>query len=213
VRGILLLLPLAITFVVLRWLFHAVTLMSEPGAARLLRMAGVPQGPFFVFLTAVFALVITLGLVLLVGIVGGNYFGKLAWGYFEKLLMRVPLVRWFYGSTRQIMDAFASPGSGAFREVVVVEYARRGVWTLGFVTAPASGIIPSRDGEEWICVFLPTTPNPTSGYMVIVSRSETMTTSLTVDEGLKLIVSGGFIAPRPGNTQGAAARGEEVARR
>jgi uncharacterized membrane protein len=213
VRGILLLLPLAITFLVLRWLFRAVTVMSGPGAARLLEKAGVPPGPLFVLLTAVFALAITLGLVLLVGLVGGNYFGKRAWGYFEQILMRVPLVRWFYGSSRQIMDAFASPAGGAFREVVVVEYPRRGIWTLGFVTAPAAGILPERAGDDWLCVFLPTTPNPTGGYMVIVPRSETIATNLTVDEGLKMILSGGFISPRGGGALRGASRGEEVARR
>lgn len=197
VRGILLLLPLAITFVVLRWLFRAVTLMSGPGAERLLQAVGLPPGPLYSILTAVFSLAITLGLVLLVGLVGGNYIGKRAWEYFELLLMRVPFVRWFYGSARQIMDAFAAPGSGAFREVVIVEYPRKGLWTLGFVTATASGIVSPEAGEEWICVFLPTTPNPTSGYMVIVPRAETRTTPLTVDEGLKMIVSGGFISPRP----------------
>jgi uncharacterized membrane protein len=209
IRGILLLLPLAITYVVLRWLFRTVTLASGPGAERLLESAGLPPGPLFTVLTAVFSLAITLGLVLLVGLVGGNYFGKRAWGYFEGLLMRVPLVRWFYGASRQIMDAFAAPGGGAFREVVAVEYPRKGVWTLAFVTAPAPDVVPAKEGDEWICLFLPTTPNPTSGYMVIVPRSETRATRLTVDEGLKMIVSGGFINPRtagasPGKTRAEA---------
>jgi uncharacterized membrane protein len=207
VRGILLLLPLAITFVVLRWLFRAVTVMSGPGAERLLQAAGLPPGPLYTVLTAVFSLAITLGLVLAVGLVGGNYIGKRAWGFFERLLMRVPFVRWFYGSARQIMDAFAAPGSGAFREVVIVEYPRKGVWTLAFVTAPATGLLPPTDGDEWICLFLPTTPNPTSGYMVIVPRSETRTTPLTVDEGLKMIVSGGFISPRSVGAAPAGALG------
>jgi len=198
VRGILLLLPLAITVLILGWLFRTVTLLTAPGAARLLTILGVPQGALFPTLTALFSLALTLGIVLAVGIVGGNYLGRQAWAFFEHLMMRMPLVRWFYGAARQIMDAFGAPGGGAFQEVVAVEYPRHGIYTLGFVTSTVTGILPESGdpGQESICVFLPTTPNPTSGYTVVVPRSEVVPTSLTVDEGLKLIVSGGFIHPR-----------------
>lgn len=198
VRGILLLLPLAITMLILGWLFRAVTVLTGPGAARLLKLLGVPQGALFPTLTALFSLALTVGIVLVVGIVGGNYLGRQAWAFFEQMMLRVPLVRWFYGSARQIMDAFGAPGGGAFQEVVAVEYPRLGIYTLGFVTSSVTGILPGSGapGEENICVFLPTTPNPTSGYTVVVPRSEVVPTSLTVDEGLKLIVSGGFINPR-----------------
>ena len=195
-RGILLLLPLAVTFLIMKWLFGTVTLLTGSGARRLLQGLGVPEGPLFPALTAVFALALTVGIILLVGLVGGNYLGRRAWGLFERLLLSVPLVRWFYGSTRQLMDAFAAPGSGAFKEVVMVEYPRHGIWTVGFVTAAVDALAPVHAGKDWVCVFLPTTPNPTSGYMVIVPRSAAVPTSLSVDEGLKLIVSGGFIAPR-----------------
>ena len=195
-RGILLLLPLAVTFLIMRWLFTAVTVLTDPGARALLRTLGVPEGPLFPTLRGAMALALTVGIVLLVGLVGGNYLGRRAWNLFERMLLSVPLVRWFYGSTRQIMDAFGAPGSGAFKEVVLVQYPRVGIWTVGFVTASVSAIAPAHRHEDWICVFLPTTPNPTSGYTVIVPRSEAMPTSMSVDEGLKLIVSGGFIAPR-----------------
>jgi uncharacterized membrane protein len=195
-RGILLLLPLAITFLIMRWLFQAVTVITGPGARTLLRSLGVPEGPLFPALTGLFALALTVGLILVVGIVGGNFLGRRAWGLFERLLLSVPLVRWFYGSTRQIMDAFGAPGSGAFKEVVLLQYPREGIWAVGFVTGPGNPLAPTTGSQEWVCVFLPTTPNPTSGYTVIVPRSEVSPTVLSVDEGLKFIVSGGFIAPR-----------------
>ncbi|MGH9867545.1 MAG: DUF502 domain-containing protein [Candidatus Polarisedimenticolia bacterium] len=195
-RGILLLLPLAITFLIMRWLFSAVTVMTGSGARTLLRALGAPEGPLFPALTGVFALALTVGIILLVGLVGGNYLGRRAWSLFERMLLSVPLVRWFYGSTRQLMDAFAAPGSGAFKEVVMVEYPRHGIWTVGFVTSTVGAFSPAHQGKDLVCVFLPTTPNPTSGYMVIVPRSAAVPTSLSIDEGLKLIVSGGFLVPR-----------------
>ena len=87
----------------------------------------------------------------------------------------------------------------AFREVVLVEYPRLGLWSLGFVTAPAVGLIPGRPDEEGVYVFLPTTPNPTSGYTIVVPRGEAHRAGITVEEGLKVILSGGFIAP-PGRS-------------
>ncbi|HKY32012.1 MAG TPA: DUF502 domain-containing protein [Candidatus Polarisedimenticolia bacterium] len=206
VRGILLLLPLAVTWVILRWLFRAVTAMTGPGAERLLgRMGIAPDSPAFPALSGVIALALTVGVVLLVGVVGGHYAGRRAWAALERVLMRAPLVRWFYGPARQIMDAFAAPGSGAFREVVLVEYPRIGLWALGFVTGPLPGVAPVPDNSDWIAVFLPTTPNPTSGYTIILPRSEAIPTRMSVDEGLKLIVSGGFIAPSGSGREDAAA--------
>ena len=199
VRGMLLLFPLAITYVILRWLFNLVAGLGGPLVQRILARMGTPisESPMLPILTPVIALLVTIGVVLLVGVVGGNFVGRRLWELFEELLLKVPLVRWFYGSARQMIDAFKAAGSGAFREVVLVEYPRRGIWCLGFITASAAGMSPGQAEEDFVYVFLPTTPNPTSGYTVLLPRSEAPPAGMTVDEGLKLIVSGGFIAPRP----------------
>ena len=206
VRGILLILPLAITFLLLRWLFSFMTGLTTPATERLLRGAGAAfsDSPLLAYLVPLVALGLTIGSVLAAGVLAGNYVGKRAWGLVERLLLKLPLVRWFYGSARQLIDAFAAPGSGAFREVVFVEYPRRGIWCLGFVTSPAAGVPPGRAEADSVYVFLPTTPIPTSGYTIVVPRSDAPAAGMTVDEGLKLIVSGGFIAPRPGHTRSAA---------
>jgi uncharacterized membrane protein len=207
VRGLLLLLPLAITWVVLRWVFRLVMGFSAPLASWMLALLGTASpetNPIFPWLTPVIALVLTVGLVMLVGLVGGNYVGRRVIAWFDHLLLKVPLVKWLYGSARQLMDAFVATGAGAFHEVVFVEYPRLGMWCLGFVTAPA-GRLPGASGstgEESVYVFLPTTPNPTSGYTALVPRSQVHPADMTVDEGLKLIVSGGFIAPAPRNREG-----------
>ncbi len=202
IQGMLLLLPLAITFVILRWMFGLITGFSAPGAQRILESFGATETMMRWF-TPIIAATITVGVVMLVGLVGGNYLGKRLWSSLESLLMRLPLVRWFYGSARQLMDAFRYSGGAAFREVVLVQYPRPGIWCLGFVTAPATGLVPDLRGEESIYVFLPTTPNPTSGWTIVVARSEARSLPMTVDEGLKVIFSGGFISP-VGTGAGAA---------
>jgi len=200
IRGILLILPLAITYVILRSLFRLVHGISAPLVARLVRWPETTPDVAAVmpYLTPVISILLTLSLVLLVGLVGGNFVGRQLLAWFESVLMRVPLVKWLYGSARQIMDAFGAASGGAFREVVFVEYPRRDVWCLGFVTAQAAGRLPFSDqgtGDDAVYVFLPTTPNPTSGYTVLLKRSELRPAGMTVDDGLKLIVSGGVIAP------------------
>lgn len=206
IRGILLLLPLAITWVILRWIFTTITGISEGPAGRLIASLGerAMLGPVHPLTVTLLGLILTVALVLAIGIIGGNYVGRLLWGYFERLLLRLPFVRWFYGSARQLIDAFSMGGTGAFREVVMVEYPRRGVWCLGFVTATVAGPPPKGADEECVYVFLPTTPIPTSGYTIILPRSEARPTSMSIDDGLKLIVSGGFIAPK-GRAAGAPA--------
>ncbi len=197
VRGILLILPLAITYVLLRWLFRIVIGFSSPLVTGLLDQLApsLRDSAVVGWLAPIVAFLITIATVLGVGLVGGNYLGRRVWSQFEQLLMKVPLVRWFYGSARQMMDALSASGGGAFREVVIVEYPRRGMWTVGFVTASAWGMLPGRPQEEGVLIFLPTTPNPTSGYTVLLPRSEAPPAPMTVDEGLKLIVSGGFLMP------------------
>src|SRR5262245_55257030 len=143
VRGILLILPLAITYVILRWLFRLVHGISAPMVEHLLPLTGATPvaATLMSYLTPVISIFLTLSLVLVVGLVGGNFVGRQLLTWFESVLMRVPLVKWLYGSARQIMDAFGAASGGAFREVVFVEYPRRDVWCLGFVTAQASGTL------------------------------------------------------------------------
>ena len=197
VRGILLILPLAITFGILGWLFRLITGFSAPVVFRILAAFDAPlqADPMLNYLAPLMGLLLTGLVILLAGFVGGHYLGRTALAAFDRLLLRVPFVKWVYGSARQLMDAFSATGSGAFREVVFVEYPRRGVWCLGFVTAPAEGGLPGDPGRDAIYVFLPTSPNPTSGYTLVIDRAETLPAGMTVEEGLKLIVSGGFITP------------------
>jgi uncharacterized membrane protein len=204
-QGILLILPLAITYAILRWLFILVTGFSAPWAEELLRRMGAPAEAM-AWMRPIIAAVLTVAVVMIVGLVGGNFAGRRLWRALESFVMRIPMVKWFYGSTRQLLDAFQYAGGSAFREVVLVEYPRHGLWSLGFVTVPAVGMIPGRPDEDGVYVFVPTTPNPTSGYTIVVPRGDAHRAGITVEEGLKVILSGGFIAPVRATDDRAATR-------
>lgn len=140
--------------------------------------------------------VLTLVVVLFTGIVVANFFGRKLVTFWEGLLSRIPLVRSIYSSAKQVAETMFSNSTRSFREVVMLEYPRKGLWTLAFVTG--SGIRQAREkvGEDMISVYVPTTPNPTSGFFLMVQQSEVVKLDISVDDGLKLILSTGVLVPR-----------------
>jgi len=146
---------------------------------------------------------LTIGIVLLVGAVATNVIGKKLIAWLEFLLNRIPLIKSIYGATKQIIDAFSLQKSNAFRRVALVEYPRKGLYAVGFVTGSGIGEVQEKTAEEVISIFIPTTPNPTSGMLVLVPQKEVIFLEMCVEDGLKLIVSGGVVAPKyNGNAQG-----------
>jgi uncharacterized membrane protein len=131
-------------------------------------------------------------LLYLVGLLAANVLGRQILAGFESLLMRMPIGRAIYQSSKQLIDTLRLPGKGAFQRVVLVEYPRRGIWALAFVTGRAQR---AADGAALLHLFLPTSPNPTSGMMLILRDSEVIDLAMTVEEGIRLVVSGGILAP------------------
>ncbi|MEK9901945.1 MAG: DUF502 domain-containing protein [Rhodospirillaceae bacterium] len=113
----------------------------------------------------------------------------------EALVNRMPVVRSVYGATKQIVETVLKSQSDAFRQVVLFEYPRRGSWAIGFVTGQTKGEVQNLTDDEVVNVFLPTTPNPTSGYLLFLPRREIIPLSMTVEEGIKMIISGGIVTP------------------
>jgi len=113
----------------------------------------------------------------------------------EAILRRVPLVRNIYTGTKQILEAILSGSERHFSEVVLLEYPRRGIYSIGFVTSPARGEVQAHMTGETVNVFLPTTPNPTSGYLLVIPRGDLTTLDMSVEDAVKLIISGGIVAP------------------
>ena len=142
-------------------------------------------------------------LVLFLGIVGyltAGLMGRTLIRVGEQLLNRMPVIRTVYGALKQIFETVLASKSTAFRQVVLVEYPRRGIWCLGFVSGPTRGEVSTLTDGEMVNIFLPTTPNPTSGFLLFLPRKDVIPLSMSVEEGIKMVVSGGIVTPpyRPG---------------
>lgn len=141
---------------------------------------------------------IILGMVLavVVGALATNFLGRHLLAWFDRFLAKVPVIRSLYAAVKQLMEAVLGKGGRAFQEVVLVSFPQEGQWTIGFVTGTAH--LPQLKEEELISVFVPTTPNPTSGWLLFLPREKVRSLPISVEEGLKLVVSGGMIAPKEG---------------
>ena len=203
--GLVVLLPLFITLWIFGALFRLVDQSITPWVERGLSLLGVGafgHPSFLATLVPVLGVLITAGIIYLAGVLGTNVFGVRILKAFDRLVLRIPLVRAVYGSSRQLMESLSPGGRRSFSEVVLVEYPRKGCYMLGFVTreAPAS-LVPGRS-ETMAAVFLPTAPNPTSGWILLIPRAELVRLSLTVEEGLKWVVSGGVVMPESWDAKG-----------
>ena len=136
---------------------------------------------------------------ILVGWLAAGYVGRIILRSSEGILGRIPAVRSVYGAVKQILETVLAQQSSAFREVVLIEYPRRGVWAVGFISGPAKGQVQEITDETLVNVFLPTTPNPTSGFLLFVPRRDVISLNMSVEDGIKLVVSAGIVTPpRPG---------------
>jgi uncharacterized membrane protein len=162
---------------------------------------------------------LTVLVIFITGVLAANFLGQRLVGLWESLLSRIPIVRTIYSSVKQVSDTLLSPQGNAFRKALLIEYPRRGSWTIGFLTgvpadevraqvaAPAPG---AADGPEMVSVYVPTTPNPTSGFFLMVRKDETIELDMSVDEALKYVVSMGVVVPSararlPNGTDAASA--------
>ncbi|MEO5375776.1 MAG: DUF502 domain-containing protein [Alphaproteobacteria bacterium] len=142
-----------------------------------------------------------LGLLILVvalmaiGALTAGFVGRITIRVGERILARMPVIRSIYSATKQIFETVLRQQSTAFREVVLLEYPRRDIWTIGFITGPASGELRDQLPDDAVNVFVPTTPNPTSGFLLFMPRCDLVTLSMTVEEGIKMVVSGGIVTP------------------
>lgn len=140
-------------------------------------------------------IVLTLVLLVVTGFLAANFVGRSMVGLWESLLQRIPIVRSVYSASKNFAEVVFSEGNESFKKVLLVEYPRKGVYCLAFQTASTLGEVQARTGEEVVCTFVPTTPNPTSGFIVMMPRSEIIELDMTVDDALKMIFSLGVVVP------------------
>ncbi|HEX6102499.1 MAG TPA: DUF502 domain-containing protein [Alphaproteobacteria bacterium] len=140
-------------------------------------------------------LVIAVAALILIGAATAGYLGRVIVRINDAALARMPVVRSIYGATKQILETVLAQKSNAFRQVCLVEYPRHGVWTLGFITGTTVGEVQERTSDEVVNVFLPTTPNPTSGFLLFVPRQDIVLLDMSIEDGIKMVISGGIVTP------------------
>ncbi len=199
--GLLVLVPFAITVWLLDW---AISTLDK--TLFLLPKAWQPDSWLGVHIPGLGA-ILTLAVLLFVGALVSNFLGKQLMVWWDALLGRIPVVRSIYSSVKQVSDTLFSENGNAFRQAVLVQWPRAGAWTIGFVTGAPNGNVldslrqrnlenaPSGDAGGYLSVYVPTTPNPTSGYLMMFKKSECQALSMSVDEALKYVVSMGVVAP------------------
>jgi uncharacterized membrane protein len=140
-------------------------------------------------------LVVAIIVLILIGALTKGVIGRWWLHTTEGILARMPVIRSLYGAVKQIFETIMKQQSNAFRQVVLFEYPRRGSWAIGFITGRTEGEVQSLPEDEVVNVFLPTTPNPTSGYLLFISKKDLVMLDMTVEEGIKMVVSGGIVTP------------------
>ena len=139
--------------------------------------------------------VLTVLIILSTGVIATNFFGKQLINLWEAMLARVPVVKSIYASVKQVSDTLFSDSGNAFRHAVLVQFPRQGAWTIAFITGKPGGDIVNHLQGEWVSVYVPTTPNQTGGYFLMMLRSDVIELDMSVDEALKYIISMGVVAP------------------
>lgn len=197
VAGLLVWLPLAITIWLLSWLLGALdgvfsnllsasqAVLPESTRANIERLRHVP---------GLGVLALGAGM-LLTGVFVTNIFGQWAVRQWDALMGKIPIVKSIYNSVKQVSDTLFSSSGNAFREAVLVQYPRHGSWTIAFVTGKPGGEVAAHLDGEHLSVYVPTTPNPTSGFFLIMPRSDVRPLNMSVDEALKYVISMGVVAP------------------
>lgn len=187
--GLLVLVPLAITVWLLNWFIATLdqTLQILPGEWQPDTLIG--------FHIPGFGVLLALAIVLTIGAVASNFLGKRLVSWWDALLGRIPIVRSIYSSVKQVSDTLFSENGNAFRKALLVQWPREGVWTIGFQTGAPGGDVVNHLPGDYLSVYVPTTPNPTGGYFVMLKREDCIELKMSVDEALTYVISMGVVVP------------------
>lgn len=191
ITGLLIWVPLVITAWVL-----SVIVSTLDQSLRLLPEGIHPQNLFGFAIPGAGA-VLTLLMIFVTGLLAANFIGQKLVGWWDSLLSRIPVVNSVYKSVKQVSDTLFSPNGNAFRKALLVQYPREGSWTVAFLTGQPGGDLVNHLQGEFVSVYVPTTPNPTSGFFLMMPAADVVELEMTVDEALKYIISMGVVAPPP----------------
>lgn len=183
ITGIILILPLAVSGWVVYLIFKKVDGIFRPIIEKIIGYH-IPGLGF----------ILTISLILLTGIIGANIIGKRLFSKFDDFMMKVPLVRLLYRTTKQIIDAAKLKEKLPFKQVGIIEYPRKGIFSLGFILLDIEGEVKDKTSKELTYFFIPSTPNPTTGLLMLVPREEIIPIDMKMEEALKLVISAGIIS-------------------
>jgi len=189
ITGLLIWVPLVIT----GWVLSLIVSTLDQ-SLRLLPESIHPQRLFGIAIPGAGAL-LTLAMILLTGLLAANFIGQKLVVWWEKLLARIPVVNSVYNSVKQVSDTLFSPNGNAFRKALLVRYPHQNSWTIAFMTGQPGGDIVNHLDGAYVSVYVPTTPNPTSGFFLMMPTKDVIELDMTVDEALKYIISMGVVAP------------------
>ena len=193
--GIMSIIPLAITYWIIENLF---IFFSKPGKYLIDKLYSIDLFDQFTFVLKFYdylayltGFILTIGFLYVLGLIVSNVVGKRLYVLLEDILNKIPIVNKVYNTIKQITNTFTKPNNQAFQKVVLLEYPRNDLWTLAMVT----GECTNKNNNECYKLFVPTTPNPTSGYLIITDKNNVIETDISVEEGLSIIISGGMVSP------------------
>ena len=197
ITGLVVITPVVLTFFLILWLVRFIDGilggMANVFIADLMEVKDVGA------LVKVILFIAIIFLIILMGMFARNYFGRKLIELGEWIVSTIPIVNRIYHAIQQIAAVFISEKREAFRKAVLFEYPRKGIYSIGFVTRDAGGEVKEKVDKEMVSLFLPTTPNPTSGYLLFVPKEDIIELDMPIEESLKLIISGGAVLPETGN--------------
>ncbi len=194
--GILVTAPLAITIALATWLIEFVD-------SRIVPLIPLRYNPDFYLKEYLgyeigipgLGLIVLIVFITLVGAMTAGFLGRFLIRFSENMLNRMPVIRSVYGASKQILETVLKHQSNAFRQAVLVEYPRRGIWAIAFITGRTEGEVQNLIADDLINIFLPTTPNPTSGFLLFVPKEDMILLDMSVEEAIKMVISGGIVTP------------------
>jgi uncharacterized membrane protein len=198
--GLAIVLPGVVTLAVVKWLFGTVSSFTDTLlfflpywlSPRTIYQDGI-SGPVFWY-WSLLALLLAIAIVSVVGVLGRYYFGKRLIAWADSLMLRVPVLNKIYGTIKQVDEAFTSGKKSSFKTVVLVEYPREGIYSVGFITSEQADEVEKKTGRKCVCVFIPTTPLPTGGFLIVVPEEQVIKLDMSVADGFKYIISVGALA-------------------
>jgi uncharacterized membrane protein len=190
--GLLILIPLVVTYALIAFLFNIFTNASAPLMKGLFRILDLNHYGWTAPLVPLINFLLSLAVIFLLGLFGTNFLGRRILQALDALILRLPLVKSIYGAVKQMVDTFQGPRRG-FQRVVLIQYPSRELWTMGFVSSERRDTMNLTPSPTILTVYIPTTPNPTTGYLVMVRPEDVVDVDYTVEEAFKFIISSGIV--------------------